>query len=83
MFDPKSQSLTEEEKEEETMMDEEALESEDVVGEFPPPQPVGSTMKNRSSRLSLTSEKFDKGNKVSYYLYYSILLCHNISHHSY
>ena len=60
MFDPKSQRLTEEEKGEETMMDEEALESEDVVGEFPPPKPVGSsTMKNRS-RLS-----FDEGNKVS------------------
>jgi len=65
MFDPKSQRLPEEEKEEETMMDEEALESEDVVGEFPPPKPVGSsTMKNRS-RLSTISKGFDSGNKVS------------------
>ena len=73
MFDPKSQRLTEEEKEEETMMDEEALEGEDVIGEFPPPKPVvSSTMKNRS-RLSTTSKKFDEGNKVSYYLYSIII----------
>jgi len=69
MFQSEVAHPSEEEKEEETMMDEEALESEDVVGEFPPPKPVvSSTMKNRS-RLSTTSKKFDEGNKVSYYLY--------------
>ena len=59
MFDPKSQRLTEEEKEEEVMLDEEALESEDVVGKFNRP-----TMKNRS-RLSTISKGFDSGDKVS------------------
>lgn len=62
----------EEEKVEEKSWDEEALEEEDDLGDFPslPPKGSGTCVK---SRMSKVSKQFDAKNKVQFVVHYMLL----------
>jgi hypothetical protein len=62
----------EEEKVDEKSWDEEALEEEDDLGDFPSLPPKGSG--TGKSRMSIVSEQFDAKNKVQFVVHYMMLL---------